>query len=113
MHPVFNKKSCVLLLLLFSCFSPPCFPLQEQKSAVKKNPASRPLGMIIKVKPQAKKARLDEENTEEISKAGNTPPNDKTKSSEPIQALNGEANKSREVALTGLVSYSDESDDDL
>ncbi|XP_014495362.1 protein FAM192A [Vigna radiata var. radiata] len=87
--------------------------VQEQKSAVKKNPASRPLGMIIKVKPQAKKARLDEENTEEISKAGNTPPNDKTKSSEPIQALNGEANKSREVALTGLVSYSDESDDDL
>ncbi|XP_052728350.1 uncharacterized protein LOC108328226 isoform X2 [Vigna angularis] len=53
--------------------------VQEQKSAVKKNPASRPLGMIIKVKPQAKKARLDEENTEEISKAGNTPPNDKNK----------------------------------
>ncbi|WVZ07581.1 hypothetical protein V8G54_020927 [Vigna mungo] len=87
--------------------------VQEQKSAVKKNPASRPLGMIIKVKSQAKKARLEEENTEEISKAGNTPPNDKSKSLEPIQALNGEANKSREVALTGLVSYSDESDDDL
>ncbi|KAG2406474.1 uncharacterized protein HKW66_Vig0057300 [Vigna angularis] len=87
--------------------------VQEQKSAVKKNPASRPLGMIIKVKPQAKKARLDEENTEEISKAGNTPPNDKSKSLEPIQALNDEANKSREIALTGLVSYSDESDDDL
>ncbi|QCD98341.1 hypothetical protein DEO72_LG6g3061 [Vigna unguiculata] len=87
--------------------------VQEQKSAVKKNPVSRPLGMIIKVKPQAKKARLDEENTEEISKAGNTPPNDKSKSLEPVQALNSEANKSREVALTGLVSYSDESDDDL
>jgi len=100
-------------MLLFSCFSPPCFLSQEQKSAVKKNPVSRPLGMIIKVKPQAKKARLDEENTEEISKAGNTPPNDKSKSLEPVQALNSEANKSREVALTGLVSYSDESDDDL
>ncbi|KAK7379105.1 hypothetical protein VNO80_04558 [Phaseolus coccineus] len=87
--------------------------VQEQKSAVKKNPASRPLGMIIKVKPQAKKARLDEGNTEEISKAGNTPLNDKSKSLEPVQSSNGEADKSREVALTGLVSYSDESDDEL
>ncbi|ESW35238.1 hypothetical protein PHAVU_001G218100 [Phaseolus vulgaris] len=87
--------------------------VQEQKSAVKKNPASRPLGMIIKVKPQAKKARLDEGNTEEISKAGNTPLNNKSKSLEPVQSSNSEADKSREVALTGLVSYSDESDDEL
>lgn len=87
--------------------------MQEQKSAVKKNPASRPLGMIIKVKPQAKKARLDEGNTEEISKAGNTPLNNKSKSLEPVQSSNSEADKSREVALTGLVSYSDESDDEL
>ncbi|CAJ1873211.1 unnamed protein product [Sphenostylis stenocarpa] len=87
--------------------------VQEQKSALKKNPTSRPLGMIIKVKPQAKKARVDERNTEEISKAGNITPNDKNKSLEPVQFRNGEADKSREIALTGLVSYSDESDDDL
>ncbi|KAK7397027.1 hypothetical protein VNO78_18192 [Psophocarpus tetragonolobus] len=93
--------------------NPPLPIVQEQKSAVKKNPASRPLGMIIKVKPQAKKAKVDEGNTEEISKAGNTPVNDNSESLEPVLSLNGEADKPREVALTGLVSYSDESDDDL
>ncbi|KAG4916731.1 hypothetical protein JHK87_054288 [Glycine soja] len=87
--------------------------VQEQKSAGKKNPASGPLGMIIKVKPQAKKAKVDQGNAEEISKAGNTPVNDKNKSLETVQPLNGEADKSQVVALTGLVSYSDESDEDL
>ncbi|KAG5086986.1 hypothetical protein AAZX31_19G207700 [Glycine max] len=87
--------------------------VQEQKSAGKKNPASGPLGMIIKVKPQAKKAKVDQGNAEEISKAGNTPVNDKSKSLETVQPLNGEADKSQVVALTGLVSYSDESDEDL
>ncbi|XP_020213185.1 PSME3-interacting protein [Cajanus cajan] len=87
--------------------------VQEQKSAGKRNPASRPLGMIIKVKHQAKKAKVDEGNSGEISKAGSTPVNDESKSLESVQSLNGEADKSRGVALTGLVSYSDESDDDL
>ncbi|RDX69270.1 hypothetical protein CR513_51642 [Mucuna pruriens] len=85
--------------------------VQEQKPAGKKNPASHPLGMIIKVKPQAKKAKVDEGNAAEISKTGNTPVNDKSNTL--VQSLNGEADKSREVALTGLVSYSDESDDDF
>lgn len=97
-----------------SCFfHHPVFLVQEQKSAGKKNPASRPLGLIIKVKPQAKKAKVDQGNAEEISKAGNTPVNDKSKSLETVQPLNGEADKSQVVALTGLVSYSDESDEDL
>lgn len=96
-----------------SCFfHHPVFLVQEQKSAGKKNPASRPLGLIIKVKPQAKKTKVNQGNAEEISKAGNTPVNDRSKSLEPVQALNGEADKSQ-VALTGLVSYSDESDEDL
>lgn len=106
------------------------FLLQEEKSAgVKKNPSSRPLSMIIKVKPQAKKAKADEKNAEEVSKAETTlenddsepqakkakidganadvskaettTENDKPKSSEPAQSLNA------------LVSYSDESDEDL
>ncbi|KHN14171.1 hypothetical protein glysoja_028569 [Glycine soja] len=93
--------------------NPPLPVVQEQKSAGKKNPASRPLGLIIKVKPQAKKTKVNQGNAEEISKAGNTPVNDKSKSLETVQPLNGEADKSQVVALTGLVSYSDESDDDL
>ncbi|XP_027352781.1 PSME3-interacting protein [Abrus precatorius] len=88
--------------------------LQEEKSGIgKKNPASRPLGMIIKVKPQTKKAKVDEGNAEDSSKAGNTTVNDKSKSLEPVQSLNGQADNSRELAPTGLVQYSDESDDDL
>ncbi|KAK7266504.1 hypothetical protein RIF29_19148 [Crotalaria pallida] len=87
--------------------------IQEEKPVGKKNPASLPLGMIIKVKPRAKKAKVDEGSAKEVSKAGTTPENDKRKSLEPVQPLNGEADKSREVVLTGLVSYSDESDDDL
>ncbi|KAL2345536.1 hypothetical protein Fmac_006821 [Flemingia macrophylla] len=85
--------------------------VQEHKSAGSKNPASRPLGMIIKVKPQAKKAKVDAGNDGEISKAANTPVNDK--SLVPVKSSNDEADKSRGVALTGLVSYSDESDGDL
>ncbi|KAI5424759.1 hypothetical protein KIW84_030809 [Lathyrus oleraceus] len=92
----------------------PVLAIQEEKPAAgKKNPASRPLSMIIKVKPQAKKAKVDEGNTEEVSKAGITYVNDKSKPLEPVQPLNGIADKSNEVGLTGLVSYSDESDDDL
>ncbi|XP_058749718.1 uncharacterized protein LOC131622694 [Vicia villosa] len=92
----------------------PVLAIQEEEPAAgKKNPASRPLSMIIKVKPQAKKAKVDEGNTKEVSKAGITCVNDKSKPLESVQPLNGVADKSNEVALTGLVSYSDESDDDL
>ncbi|KAJ1393341.1 hypothetical protein SESBI_35061 [Sesbania bispinosa] len=85
----------------------------EEKSAGKRNPSPRPSGMIIKVTARAKKAKVDEGNAEEVSKAGTACVNDKSKSLEPVQSLNGEADKSHEVAQTGLVSYSDESDDDL
>ncbi|KAI4301590.1 hypothetical protein L6164_034853 [Bauhinia variegata] len=86
---------------------------KEEKPAGKKNPASRPLSMIIKVKPQAKKAKVDEGNVEEPSKTG-TREGDNHKPLEPLRSSNGEADKSLEVAKTGLglVSYSDESDDD-
>ncbi|KAK7284516.1 hypothetical protein RJT34_19262 [Clitoria ternatea] len=92
----------------------PALPvLQEEKSTGKKHPASRPLGMIIKVKPPAKKAKVDEGNAEVVSKAGTIPANDKSKSLEPVQSSNGEADKSRDIGQIGLVSYSDESDNDL
>lgn len=68
--------------------------------------------MIIKVKPQAKKARQDEGNAEEASKVCTAPDIDKHESSEPVQSSNGKVAKSSEVVQTGLVSYSDESDDD-
>ncbi|MED6152668.1 hypothetical protein PIB30_094267 [Stylosanthes scabra] len=77
--------------------------IQEEKSSIlKKNPPSRPLSMIVKVKPQAKKAKIDGANAE-VSKAETTSESDKPKleQSEPAQSLNG------------LVSYSDESDEDL
>lgn len=84
--------------------------------------------MIIKVKPQAKKAKVDEGNAEEVSKAETTPENDKSEP-QPKKAKIDEGNaevskaettfvndkpKSSEPAqsLNGLVSYSDESDDD-
>ncbi|CAI8615262.1 unnamed protein product [Vicia faba] len=92
----------------------PVLAVQEEKPAAgKKNPASRPLSMIIKVKPQAKKAKVDEGNTKEVAKAGITSVNDKSKPLESVQPLNGITDKSNEVGLTGLVSYSGESDDDL
>lgn len=105
--------------MCFSCFyffvsHLVCFLRQEEKPAAgKRKPASRPLNMIIKVKPQAKKAKVDEGNTEDVPKAGITYVNDKSKPLEPVQPLNGIADRSNEVAQTGLVSYSDESDDDL
>ncbi|GMJ01358.1 hypothetical protein like AT3G62140 [Hibiscus trionum] len=77
---------------------------QEQKSAGKKNPAARPLGMIIKVKPQAKRARTEPE--EKPVSATKAPDVNTVKSPE------GDPGKSLNVAKTGLVSYSDESEDD-
>ncbi|QHN84944.1 uncharacterized protein DS421_16g533100 [Arachis hypogaea] len=100
---------------------------KEEKSAgVKKNPSSRPLSMVIKVKPQAKKAKADEKNAEEVSKAETTLEDD---DSEPqakkskIDGANADVSKAETTtendlpkpaqSLNALVSYSDESDEDL
>ncbi|KAI3787474.1 hypothetical protein L1987_41970 [Smallanthus sonchifolius] len=61
---------------------------QEQQSSGDKKPRARPLGVVIKVKPQAKKAKV---STSEACK--------------PSVSVNN-------VVTGGLVSYSDESDDD-
>ncbi|XP_047972322.1 PSME3-interacting protein isoform X1 [Salvia hispanica] len=60
---------------------------QDKKSSVggKKNPPPRPLGMVIKVMPQPKKAKVETTDCKEPEKATN---------------------------ITGLVSYSDDSDND-
>uniref|UniRef100_A0A7N0UU71 FAM192A/Fyv6 N-terminal domain-containing protein n=1 Tax=Kalanchoe fedtschenkoi TaxID=63787 RepID=A0A7N0UU71_KALFE len=88
-------------------------PKKEQNPAVKKNVHSRPVNVIIKVKPQAKKAKTDQASAEE-------------QPSESIKALdtgaqmaqckaetpNGNADSCNTATKLGLVSYSDESDDD-
>lgn len=71
--------------------------MQEQKTVGKKNPATRPLGMLIKVKPQAKRAKTEPE--EKLVSGTKAPDVD-------------DVDKSLNVAKTGLVSYSDESEDD-
>jgi hypothetical protein len=82
------------------------FCAQEQKSIGRKNPPARPLSMIIKVKPQAKKAKMDQGNVEEHLEIGKTPDVNMEKSSDTVKV------PSNDVAKTGLVSYSDESEDD-
>ncbi|KAK1408910.1 hypothetical protein QVD17_41063 [Tagetes erecta] len=62
--------------------------LQEPQSSVEKKTRTRPLGVVIKVKPQAKKAKIST-----------------TEAHEPSVSVNN-------LVSGGLVSYSDESDDD-
>ncbi|KAK9076526.1 hypothetical protein SSX86_004860 [Deinandra increscens subsp. villosa] len=62
---------------------------QSQQSSGEKKTRARPLGVVIKVKPQAKKAKII--TSEEACK--------------PLPSINN-------VVTGGLVSYSDESDDD-
>ncbi|CAB4271825.1 unnamed protein product [Prunus armeniaca] len=86
--------------------------IQEQKSSGKRNPPPRPLGMIIKVKPQAKKAKIDQGGVEEPTNTVTTPNVDTDKNLEVMKTPNSDTDKSSVVAKTGLVSYSDESEDD-
>lgn len=74
---------------------PPVQKVEEQKLIGRKNPAAaRPLSVMVKVKPQAKKAKTDSE--------------------EAMKTPNVDAGKTLNVptTITSLVSYSDESDDD-
>ncbi|KAL5988621.1 hypothetical protein ACLOJK_026719 [Asimina triloba] len=76
--------------------------LQEQRPVERKNRQPRPLrNMLISVKPQAKKAKIDASNPE--------------KPLDMAEPTNGNAEKSQRAAdssLSGLVSYSDESEED-
>ncbi|XP_021279930.1 protein FAM192A [Herrania umbratica] len=90
--------------------APPVPAGQEQKSVGRKNPAARPLGMIIKVKPQAKKAKIDQEK--ELPNTMKAPNVDTLKTPNSVNTFNGDTDKAPDVVKTGLVSYSDESEDD-
>ncbi|KAL8150320.1 hypothetical protein V2J09_020128 [Rumex salicifolius] len=94
--------------------------VEELKPRVigKKAP-NNPLGMVIKVKPQAKKAKLDQsspanpkvdsEHKQTSNMAKSATKDDKPKSALPIIS---KIDDSRDAAKTCLVSYSDESDED-
>ncbi|KAG8485162.1 hypothetical protein CXB51_021803 [Gossypium anomalum] len=84
--------------------TPPVLANQEQKTVGKKNPATRPLGMLIKVKPQAKRAKTEPEEKLVSGTKATDVDNVESPKSDPDKSLN--------VAKTGLVSYSDESEDD-
>ncbi|EEF47167.1 uncharacterized protein LOC8265876 isoform X2 [Ricinus communis] len=90
--------------------TPPVPVVQEHKHFFL-HPPSRPLSMIIKVKPQAKKAKIGHGNVEP-SDYVKTPDVDSEKSSDLVKIPNGCSNEFHDVAKTGLVSYSDESEDD-
>ncbi|RVX01619.1 hypothetical protein CK203_017391 [Vitis vinifera] len=88
-----------------------CACIREQKPVVRKNPPSHRLGMIIKVKPQAKKAKVDPANSEgsEIVK---TPSIDTEKPSDLEKKYSVYTDEAHDVPANGLVSYSDESEED-
>ncbi|KAL2528960.1 NEFA-interacting nuclear protein NIP30 [Forsythia ovata] len=98
--------------------------VQDQRSVGRKNPPS--LGIVIKVKPQAKKAKMDHANPEEPlnaaniingdtlepSESANLPSIDTKVSVSSAETKNGDSNVSGFIPSGGLVSYSDESEDD-
>nr|DAD32946.1 TPA_asm: hypothetical protein HUJ06_011797 [Nelumbo nucifera] len=80
--------------------------VEEHKPLARKNPPARPLGgLIIKVQPQAKKAKADEMSSEKSSDNVKTTNDDTGKSTEIFKGALG-------LGIGGLVSYSDESEDD-
>ncbi|XP_022146349.1 protein FAM192A [Momordica charantia] len=82
--------------------TPPAPTAQEKTSVRRETPATRAPSMIIKVKPQAKKARIEPRSPE---KASNEP-------SESEKTPNSIGDRPHEAATIGLVSYSGESEDE-
>ncbi|XP_071718641.1 uncharacterized protein [Rutidosis leptorrhynchoides] len=83
---------------------------QEQTSLAEKKPRARSVGVIIKVKPQAKKAKVDQQVNSDECKAVSRENESSTISTtddtkKPAETINN-------VVSGGLVSYSDESSDD-
>ncbi|KAK2970215.1 hypothetical protein RJ640_021651 [Escallonia rubra] len=88
------------------------YHLFDQKFVRRKNPPPRSLGMTIKVKPQAKKAKLDQGNSKESPKVVRTPNSDIGKHAGLIKTACSDGKESNVVGNSSLVSYSDESEDD-
>lgn len=92
--------------------------VQEPKLIKRKNPPANPLGMIVKIKPQAKKAKMDlVSSVSSLTTATSSDvDNVSTSETEESQRLTkrpiANADNHGPVTIGGLVSYSDESDDD-
>ncbi|XP_078160992.1 NEFA-interacting nuclear protein isoform X2 [Carex rostrata] len=82
----------------------PVPPKEDRPTTVKRPPPSRPVNVIISVKPQAKKAKISTD-TEKYS-SGNPPVKYDTSNEK------DNSPKNTNGALGALVSYSDESDED-
>ena len=105
------QDSCAIVNMCWS-LNATSYCLQEQKSAGRKNPPARPFGMIIKVQPQAKKAKLDPGTSEKTSDVVKIPGVDPEKSLEPVTTSNSDTSENQDVGIAGLVSYSDESEEE-
>lgn len=103
---------------------PPVSNVQEKRAVGKKNRPGQPLGMMIKVKPPSKKAKVGPslgqpsaavgKPSAELQKCSSP---EKTcnyieKRKEPLRNSNNYGEDIPNVMTTGLVFYSDESDDD-
>ncbi|KAF7153649.1 hypothetical protein RHSIM_Rhsim01G0086800 [Rhododendron simsii] len=82
--------------------------VQEKRLVGRKNPPAHPSGMITKVKPHAKKAKIDMGSLD----AEKSPSVDTEKHLDSVKLANGDADEPHVVANTGLVSCSDDSDED-
>ncbi|XP_028052502.1 LOW QUALITY PROTEIN: PSME3-interacting protein, partial [Camellia sinensis] len=92
--------------------APPVPKVQEQKLIGRKNPPARPSSMIIKVKPQAKKAKTDMAKLEESLDVVKPPHVDPEKPLNLVKIPNDGCGQSHVIGNNALVSYSVESDDD-
>lgn len=113
-YPFLLVKDSFALVSMCWSLNATCYCLQEHKSVGRKNPPARPrpFGMIIKVKPQAKKAKLDPGTSEKPSDVVKILGVDPEKSLEPVTTSNSDTNESQDFGIAGLVSYSDESEED-
>lgn len=90
--------------------------MQESIPALKKNLHPRPVTVIVKAKPQAKKAKTDPPSAQEpFLKTTKSLETNAQDSQRKDKTPNGNTNSSTVAikgGLSGLVSYSDESDED-
>lgn len=82
--------------------------IQEPEPVANKNPPSRPLNVIIKVRPQAKKAKLDPKSSVKAPETETSSNVDKDKP--PLYLVRAATNSTS--TLTGLVSYDDDDESD-
>jgi len=113
---------------LARCNALHCWLMQEPKLIKRKNPPANPLGMIVKIKPQAKKAKMDlvssvsslttatkasnDDKKQPSSDVDNVSKSETEESQRLTKRPSANADNHEPVTIGGLVSYSDESDDD-